>query len=202
LMQLQKEDPKSYGLFIEGVMLLAYDIAWLCHAEGLEETPNFDGVCDIGKNLQYLIDRSETTSTRPPLSRTSTATTTKSEKNVDPKSSFGYYSHGSISHSLAGHPGVAMFAPDAWKVSVTTLTDRLKAYLRNEAARSEWDIIDETEWDEEMAHEQPVLIGADTRRLPDRGPAMSVMTVAPNDGAEDSSDAAKGQRQGKRRWIK
>lgn len=187
LTQLQTQDHKTYGLFLEGAMLLAYDVAWLCRTQGVVDgTPSFDDVCDLGRNLYSLAGQRA----RPSLERRTTATSNKTDAGTSTVQ-FGRFSHASAAQSLAGHEGSAMFAPDAWRVSVTTLTDKLKAYLRNEAARSEWHIIDETEWDDVLEHEQVVMVGgASVMKRPDnaKGPAMSVMTVSPHDGADDSSE--------------
>lgn len=188
LLLLQKQDNKTYGLFLEGVMLLAYDIAWLCRAQGVvEDSPSFDDVCDIGRNIYALAGKDDKDgdgdAPRPSLpKRTTTATTTTATSTAKPsvQPDFGRYSHASAQHSLAGSSGHALFAPDAFKVSLTTLTDRLKAYLRNEAAKSEWDIIDTTEWNDVLEHEQAVMVGGRpvNGKEKGKGPDMSVMTVA------------------------
>lgn len=190
LLQLQKQDPKTYALFLEGAMLLGYDIAWLCRTQGVAEgTPSFDDVCDIGKNLFALVG-TQSDSARPSIGHRVPSNTTKATTEANAHVGFGRYSHGSASNCIAGNKGLAMFAPDNWRVSPTMLTDKLKLYLRTEAAKSEWDIIEDTEWDDVLAHEQAVMVGGGSmlRRPLDgaKGPAMSVMTVAPHDGPEDS----------------
>ena len=170
-------------------MLLAYDIAWLCRTQGVVDgTPSFDDICDIGRNLYAFAGKD----IRPALDRRTTATSNNTANEPTRNVQFGRYSHNSSKHSLAGHEGTAVFAPDAWRVSMTTLTDRLKSYLRNEAGKAEWHIIDDTEWDDVLEHEQAVMIGGASMMKPlsnAKGPAMSVMSVAPHDGADDSSDA-------------
>lgn len=201
LLQLQKQDHKTYEKFIEGAMLLAYNVAWLCRAQGgLSHTPSFDDACDIGGNLYRLVNRDAD----PLPKRRAISTSKKAELNPSSHTTLGQYSHASAWSSLAGHEGSTMFAPDVWRVSVTTLTDRLKAYLRTEAARSEWHIIDDTEWDDVQEHEQAVMVGgASMLRQPlnAKGPAMSIMTVLPHDGAEDATAAA-GKGKGSSGWTK
>ena len=196
LPQMLKEDAKTAQLFIEGVSLLAYDIAWLCRTQGTGSLNAFEEICDLGRNL-YQLFPSKDSKSRPSLNRTiSTATTIKPDRSIaeaeDTKPRFGSYSHGSSRNSLAGSQAEDQL-PE-WKLSITKFVDQLKALLRNEAARAEWHIIDDTEWDEEMEHERPVLVGGYKR-----SPAMSVMTIKPSDGDDEIMDpkniaaAAKGR---------
>ncbi|KAK3054455.1 hypothetical protein LTR09_004724 [Extremus antarcticus] len=196
--QLQKDDPKAAALFREGLVLLAYDIAWLCRSQGVDTETTFDDICEIGRNLYKLLP-SDTVVTRPSLLRNLTSatnkTTTSAADTPDSQPRFGSHSHSSSRRSLAGHQGVALFGSgSSWDVSVHKLTDQLKSYLRREAQRAEWDIIDTQEWDEELEVERPVLVGGTRRSLDAKGPAMSVMTVKPSDdeALPRVTEAAKG----------
>jgi hypothetical protein len=185
LPQMLKEDSKTAQLFIEGVSLLAYDIAWLCRTQGTGSLNEFEEICDIGRNLHQLFPNRDGKG-RPALNRNLSSATTKPDRSVaetdggQPR--FGSYSHGSSRNSLAGSQAEDQF-PE-WKLSITKFVDQLKALLRNEAARAEWHIIDDTEWDEQMEHEKPVLVGGFKR-----SPAMSVMTIKPSDGDDEFMDA-------------
>lgn len=182
LPQLMKEDSQTAGLFIEGAALLSYDLAWLCRTQGTSALNTFEEMCDVGRNLHQLFPSKDNNKGRPALNRNVSAATTKPERSTaeieDGKPRFGSFSHGSSRNSLAG-PQAEDQLPD-WKISITKFVDQLKTYLRNEAARAEWDIIDEAEWDEELEHERPVLVGGYKR-----SPAMSVMTVKPSDGDDE-----------------
>lgn len=181
LPQLLKEDSKAATLFIEGVSLLAYDLAWLYRTQGAATLNAFEEICDLGRNTYQLFPNKDSKG-RPVLNRNISLATTKLDRSVvdtdDGKTRFGSFSHGSARNSLAG-PQTEDQLPE-WKISITKFIDQLRAYLRNEAARAEWDIIDDTEWDEELEHEKPVLVGGYKR-----SPAMSVMTVKPSDGDDE-----------------
>lgn len=199
LPQLQKEDAKAATLFIEGVSLLAYDIAWLCRSQGIETVNTNNDIYDIGRNLHQLFPAKS--QNRPPLTRNVTSPTNEPEQpttgTADNKPSFGTHSHGGARHSLAGHEGFDLFRHESWQISVTRLTDQLRSYLRNETARAEWHIVDDTEWDEEVEHEKPVLVGGARRP----GPAMSVLSVKPSDGMdEDERPALAGKKNAG--WMK
>jgi hypothetical protein len=187
-------------LFIEGVSLLAYDLAWLCRTQGAGTLNAFEEICDLGRNLFQLFP-SKDGKGRPILNRNISSATGKTERSVvdveDGKPRLGSWSHGSSQNSLAA-PQSEDQLPE-WKLSITKFVDQLKSYLRNEAARAEWDIITDTEWDEELEHEKPVLVGGYRR-----SPAMSVMTVKPSDGEDDiiSPANAAGAAKGSSGWMK
>lgn len=56
-MTLAKEDPSTYSLFIEGVVLLAYNIAWACCTQGVPigDKTSYEDVCNMGRNLYSLL---------------------------------------------------------------------------------------------------------------------------------------------------
>lgn len=67
LPQLAKEDGIAYSLFIEGVTLLAWDVAWLCRTQGINVgAQSWDEICSIGKNLWQLLV-STPTNLLPPM---------------------------------------------------------------------------------------------------------------------------------------
>jgi hypothetical protein len=194
--QLQKEDPKAAAFFREGVVLLAYNITWLCRTQGVDIGRTFEDISDIGRNLYELIPRLDDKK-RPNLHRNLNSATDKtnySATSPDAQPKLGLHSHGSLLHSLSGSEGTALFGPSStWDVSIHKLTDQLKSYLRREAARAEWDFIDTTEWDDELEDERPVFVGGARRRSLDaKGPAMSVMTVKPSDDVDEALRPAEG----------
>ena len=200
LPQLQKEDPKSALLFLEGVTFVAYDIAWLCRSQGMDSINSFADISAVGHNL-YQLFAGKDSMTRPALNRNISAATTNTERLTtaaqDSRRQLGMYSHDSAEQSLVGYEGFALFNHEAWPVSVTRLTDHLKSYLRQETARAEWHFIDDTEWDEELEADKPVLIGGARRAL---DPAMSVLSVRPSDGT-DEADVSNRER-GTSGWTK
>lgn len=206
LSQLQKEDPKSAALFVEGVTLLAYNVAWLCRTQGVDVAPSFDDICALGRNLHQLFPAKDRKA-RPTLTRNITSATNNTERttitDTDTRPTFGSHSHGSARHSLSGHEGLALLGAESdWRISVTRLTDQLKSHLRHELQRAEWHIVEDTEWDEVLEVDQPVLVGGARQYSEAKGPAMSVMTIKPSDGADDE-DATLGDRaKGRSGWMK
>jgi len=57
LVQLARDDPALYSLFVEGIALFAWDVAWLCRVQGLAVAEDkWEDICDIGRNLWMLLE--------------------------------------------------------------------------------------------------------------------------------------------------
>jgi hypothetical protein len=206
---LAREDPKSYGLYIEGVTMLAYNVAWLCRTQGVDNINSFDDVCAVGRNLyQLLMNHQRRSVPRPILDRRESGAPSKATPTNETQSRseacLGTFSHNSAQHNLAGLEGLN-FMKD-WRIgSSGRLADKLRSYLLNEITGAEWDVLDKGEWDEDREDERPVLVGGSQRPNESRYATMSIMTVAPHDGADEerSSSAAEGkQKAGKTGWMK
>jgi hypothetical protein len=82
----------------------------------------------------------------------------------------------------------------SWHLSSSVrLADKLRGHLLAEISGAEWTLVGEDEWNEQREDEMAVLVGGSGRPWePRHHPAMSVMTVAAHDGAEEdrSSSAA------------
>lgn len=194
LPQLQKEDPKAAALFLEGVTLLAYSIAWLCRSQGIDTVNTFEDICNIGGNLHHLfIGSGSTAKRRPVLNRNISTATTRTNLSVEPTSAgtqmFGTYSHGSAQNSLSSPSGLTLLNLAAWPISIPRLTDRLRAHLREETADAVWHVVDDPEWEQELERDRPVLVGGMRRSLDAKGMAMSVLSVRPSDGVDESESA-------------
>jgi hypothetical protein len=167
---LSVEDPSGYSLFVEGVILLAYDVAWLCKSQGIPvgEDSSFEDICQIGRNLHNLLIGSRP---RPsPSSRTPSAQSTptkngtnentnEGKKSPPPPPIMGKYSHGTA-HSFLGKADGSEFIR-SWKLpNPMKLADRLKAKLMSEVANAEWEVLDENAWavDDEI-RDDGVVIG-------------------------------------------
>lgn len=167
---LSAEDPSGYSLFIEGVTLLAYDVAWVCKSQGIPvgDDSSFEDICNLGRNLYNLLIGSRP---RPsPGSRTSSAQSTptkggrdtdgESERKNPPFLTMGKFSHGTAHSFLGGAVGTEFIR--SWKLSSPTkLTDKLKSKLLSEVANAEWEMLGEDAWavDDEMG-DDGVVVGA------------------------------------------
>jgi len=173
---LSKEDPISYSLFVEGVTLLAWDIAWLCWTQGLHVSSNsWEDICALGKNLwQLLVEVPQLRSISKVTTRNDTGSdstpfqgpTSRSEpqKESYPRVSLGEYSHGSARSYLGGAKGTELM--QGWKFqSPVKVIDKVKSMLLGELAGAEWEILDEREFEGagRGAEDEEAILIEDTR---------------------------------------
>lgn len=181
---LAEEDPAAYALFIEGVTLLAYDIAWVCKSQGVPvgDDTSFDDICNIGRNMYNLLIGSRQ---RPgPSSRVPSTQSTPSkggnrdsepeDKKPNSESLMGKYSHGTAQSFLGSAEGTEFIR--SWKLlNPMKLADKLKAKLMNEVANAEWEELNEDAWavEDEMG-DDGVVVGA--RKEGNRGVGLGMQS--------------------------
>lgn len=168
LPRMAKEDPGTYALFLEGVTLLAWDVAWLCRTQGINLTSDsWEDICDIGKSMWQLLvappaqastliraiaGRDTQSKIKP--SRDSPQTTIQRTKSFP---LLGHYSHGTV-HSFLGASEGSEFIR-TWKLPTPTkIADKLKASLLGEMASAEWELLEEKEWDDRTTEDHPSAI--------------------------------------------
>lgn len=161
---LAKEDAVAYGIFVEAVTLLAWDIAWVCQTQGLPiGTTSWEDVCAMGKNLwQLLVADPMISLSRPnpapvsglvparglpsrpaPLRQISTM-----ENPIPTPVQLGHFSHGTAHSYLAAAEANEYMR--GWRLqSPTKVIDKVKAMLLSERTGAEWEILDGNEWEEE-----------------------------------------------------
>ncbi|KAM3445104.1 hypothetical protein NHJ13734_000802 [Beauveria thailandica] len=146
LRQFAKENSAAFSFFLEGVTLLAYNIAWLCCSQGVSigDKGSFDDVCNMGKNLYSLFASScfqgpQLASTAKDENR---AGTTKEEA---APSWIGRYSHGTTFYALGGADGTELVRtfrlPGPMK-----LADKLKKKILGETSAPDWELLDDDAW--------------------------------------------------------
>jgi hypothetical protein len=145
LSQLAKEDPATFSYFIEGVTLLAYNIAWACNTQGVSigDKALFEDMSNMGRNLYSLLINHQSTGKEPD--------TLKNE--VDGQiSRFGQYSHGTTFYHLGGAEGTE-FSKNFKLPNPMKLADKLKKKLLSEAPTPDWEVLDDDAWkvEEELA---------------------------------------------------
>ncbi|GAB7354084.1 hypothetical protein MBLNU459_g4656t1 [Dothideomycetes sp. NU459] len=159
--RLAKEDPHKYNLFVEGITLLAWDVAWLCTSQGVPVEHSWESICCMGPNL-YSLFREHTLSprrsTKPSLSAPSRLTASGALEAETPLPQFGDLSHAGAFRNLASHEGAQ--AMHGWKSATPArIIDKVKSYLQTEISGADWEMIAEEEWDAEREDEQAVLVG-------------------------------------------
>jgi hypothetical protein len=176
---LAKQDPKAFGLFVEGAMLLAWDLAWLCRSQGITTINSFDDVCDIGRNIWLLsIAQQSSASDRDRREKAASEGGSRTRKTITKTVRFGFFSHGNLRRCIAGHEGAALM--QEWRLSQPhRLIDKLRNHLLIEITGAEWDVVDDNDFEDEGEDELAVLVGGIHRHSQaTQNPAMSVMSVA------------------------
>ena len=155
---LLKEDASSYSLFVEGVALLAYDIAWACCTQGVSigDRNSYDDMWNIGQNLWRLLigDQLHRKAVEPTFP--SPVDSPRDDDAQRTKSQMGRWSHGTTHSFLGGAEGTE-YMRNFKLPSPIKLADRLKKKLSSEAPMLEWEKID---GDEARAGEDEVGEGA------------------------------------------
>ncbi|KAF4555794.1 putative autophagy-related protein 14 [Elsinoe fawcettii] len=176
---LAKEDPVIYNNFVEGMVLLAYNIAWLCRCQGLLHISTWEGLCSIGKNL-YDLYFGEHHDLKP-----------NADEASQPRLLFGEFSHASAQADLNGAKANGIM--QKWDLpSLARIQDKLKSHLQTEMSGAEWEMLDEKEWEEERDDERAVLVGGARWSLHAGGASrmgVSYMTTAMTEDGDRNGDA-------------
>ncbi|SLM34076.1 UV radiation resistance protein/autophagy-related protein 14 [Lasallia pustulata] len=227
---LAKEDVVAYSHFVEGVTLLAWDIAWVCKTQGLNVgASSWEEVCAMGKNLWQLLIAPPPKLPLPRITSSDVPTKSSATKNpptlptasneVKPNPMLGHYSHGTAHSFLASAEGAELMR--GWRLqSPVKLIERVKAALLSERTGAEWEMLEENEWEEEEpvaptkdpdpkpVDEEAVLVRGkrkeDGSRYDDTRSFIAAITVAGSDTMATSLGADEGgdKTKGASGWTK
>jgi hypothetical protein len=206
---LSAEDPPAYSSFIEGVSLLAYNVAWLCRTQGMKESfKQWEDTCPMGQSLHRLLISQETYFHQRPENPL--------DKDMSPKTSlrktpvgFGQLSH-ATSHSNVTVAENAQYL-SGWGLSPTKIVDELKAFLLAEQQAQEWDLLSHNELEDmdNLITEDPIVVGEKRRENPGVGDGRSFLTSITTNGKTSSPqkvDGSEGEQADRRRgtsgWTK
>lgn len=153
------EDSSEYILFLEGIALLAYDIAWACKSQGIAigEEENFHDICNIGQNLFNLLTGTQSKLSSEPRIVTKNALPDRdlirafNSSNEDQvafsRILSGKYSHNTAYSFLGKSEGTRMIS--TWKLlSPLEIADRLRSHFMSEAANAEWEMLNVDAWED------------------------------------------------------
>jgi hypothetical protein len=146
LVALAKEDPARYNLYIEGIALLAWNVAWLCTSQGLNLSSAYQAVCPMGLNLYTLLREHTSKSSSPHL--------TNAEHPARTNQPFGQFSHASARQTPTSIEGLDVMRN--WRAaSFTRFLDKIKQVLFQDMSGAEWEMISGDDFEQEEA----VLVG-------------------------------------------
>ncbi|KAF2400202.1 hypothetical protein EJ06DRAFT_543085 [Trichodelitschia bisporula] len=152
LAKLAKDDPAAFSIFVEGVSLLAWNIAWLCKSQGMPGFTSWSDVCPLGRNLYHLL----LAEPEPRRGRDSPAPAPTPLPNL-----FGQFSHATTHSFYAGTAD----ATRNWRLALPArLMAQVKSHLIAEMQKTEWEVLEEEEWDGAGGgFEEPVIVGGARR---------------------------------------
>ncbi|POR38028.1 Uncharacterized protein TPAR_01770 [Tolypocladium paradoxum] len=149
LPQLSKEDPPTYSFFLEGVTLLAYDVAWLCSCEGVSigDKGSFEDMCHMGRNLYtFLLGAQQQGYMTLAVKTVAGNGGAVEDEGADSQANWiGRYSHGTMYYFLGGIDGTD-FVRTFKLPSPMKLADRLKKKLLGDAPAADWEVLDDEAW--------------------------------------------------------
>ncbi|PFH55868.1 hypothetical protein XA68_17480 [Ophiocordyceps unilateralis] len=155
LPQLSDEDPATYAFFLEGVTLLAYDIAWLCCSQGVSigDKGSFEDLCHMGRNLYSLVFEAQRQGYYSLAKPAADAKDASSDEAAELQTDWiGRYSHGTMYHFLGSARGTD-FTRSFKLPSPIKLADKLKRKLLGDAPAADWEVLDDDAW---RVDEEPV----------------------------------------------
>ena len=158
---------------MDGITLLAWDVAWVCKTQGLDiGGKSWEDVCAMGRNIwlllvappQAAISRGLIPDKSAPDSRNGTPTkpdtttvkaldpypTKKVVEGADAKEHVrpSHFSHGTNHSFLAAAEGEAFMR--SWKLaSPVRVIEKVKAALASERMGAEWEMLEDREWADE-----------------------------------------------------
>lgn len=193
LLVLAKEEPTTYSLFIEGVVLLAYNIAWACHSQGVPvgEKASYEDICNMGRNLYNLLIGSQLSSNinaRPVQDIEDTDDMPETSSAVDQlggnsKAMLGRYSHGATNTNLNSAAGSELMRSFRLPNPVK-LADRLKKRMLSDADNLDWEMLNDEAW---APDDEPTEEGVQKRHQV-KGKSRATPAGFEEDTTDDNND--------------
>jgi len=192
LLLLAKEDPVAHKMFIEGVALLAYNVAWACCSQGVpvggdgKAPPSPDDIFHLGRNLYNLLiggqlphnpagrlfprssdhPHAATAATSPNLAPPATVANDSAPLTPGGAPLMGRYSHGTAYAFLGDNAARAYRLPNP-----KSLTDRLRARLSSDGPVADWEVLEDDAWAGADDADADAMEAAVQRRPPPGGTA-------------------------------
>ena len=199
--QFAKKDPTAFSFFVEGIALLAWNIAWLAQSQGLTAgTESWSDACKIGRNLYRLLFSYQ----KPPLiqRKSSNRNTRQQEVNHQGQSTDAtqsgtpiHRSHASAHNFLTNHRSASTLP------KYTVISDSLRKTLITEGKDAEWEVLGEDEVDDGAEKfDEAVVVRTRAMDGKDFDDARSIMTTRTH--REDFQQANGLRSKGTSGWTK
>lgn len=213
---LAKDDTPACAAFVEGVTLLAWNIAWLCKTQGIDVGSNsWEEVCDIGKNLRKFFDAEQSglsglSAAQDARTKPSTVATAQNPAPAAPPGvqygtaartspSFGQFSHNTVQSNLTSASGGEWMR--GWRLrDPEKVIERVKHMLQSDRTGAGWELLEGKEWETESTiadHTTPAHVGEASTVVVNRRSAPDNELQEPNSKSrspaeENEQDQIKG----------
>ncbi|KAK5092095.1 hypothetical protein LTR70_005060 [Exophiala xenobiotica] len=158
IVNFQKSEPQAFNIFIEGIALLAWDVAWLCRTQGYTAgTNSWEEICNVGKNLHQLLIANPQA---PSIARIQSDRNVLKRPGQSRKSSSPSYDIRNESTGKLGQNTDLSAASQAAKayqsenlrlwafLSWQAVALSLRKTLLTEITSAEWELLQDEEWDD------------------------------------------------------
>lgn len=198
-------------------MLLAHNIVWVCKSQGSwtgdSNTPTFDDMCAIGRNLHtLLVVPQDTQRPRPPSRKRSSQSTPTKGQEPEPTPTedtrranqgimLGQLSHGTAHTFLGSSEGQDL--QRSWKLpNPLKVADQLKSQLLSELTGAEWEFLEQKAWEQEQdVEDDGVVVGGHRDKLV-AGVDQSFMSVRTTIDQKVAEGTGRDRKPGTSGWTK
>ncbi|RMZ76153.1 hypothetical protein DV738_g5127, partial [Chaetothyriales sp. CBS 135597] len=147
--QFAKKDPTAFSFFVEGMSLLAWDVAWLLQSQGLiANAQSWSDTCQIGRNLYSFIQASQNSA--PTLWKKSSNKNHRTTPDLHHEQSPQPSSAASL--GVRSHSFIHNFLPTSKSENTiptyTLISDSLRRTLITERKDSEWEVLAQDEFND------------------------------------------------------
>lgn len=154
----QKRDEQGFRYFVEGISLLAWNVAWLCRSQGfVVGTDTWEEICNMGRNLHQMLVASPQT---PTISRIQSERAFQKRVSPSRKSSSPLSDGLKAINGKLGQNSDLVAAGDDRKTVLRDILSLweyaswhkiaipLRKMLLAEIASTEWELLQDEEWDD------------------------------------------------------
>lgn len=201
---LARKDPSAFKFFVEATSLLAWDIAWLAHSQGMSSgSESWADVCNLGASLWAVVFATpQSSAIRRALARQGQvqhdSAHSRSSTPVDSQpGELGAFSHASAHSPLTTATRMAHIR--GLRLSkYTMVADPLRKTLENEMKNAEWEVLKEEEiFDGGETFDEAVLIPSKNTESGHYDATRSIMSVTTH-----VSEPLNGRPKGTSGWTK
>lgn len=144
LPQLASEDNQAYSLYLDAIILLAWNVAWVAKTQGIDVGgKGWEDICAVGKNMWDLFSGDLQESKKKDQSATRAISNLQQQETDLPSQPNGFSQASAHSFLNSAGPGGGAEYLKAWRYSVPTrIIETIKSALMNERMGADWEVLE------------------------------------------------------------